>query len=92
LIYLQKNLKMVYLRELKSGGNADIWKCCIEGDFAIPKHWKFCWKIQKGETDSMPRLWPCNLCMTAASSGLQFIHPNMKDTHFGGMGEPLERC
>jgi hypothetical protein len=32
---------MVYLEEPNSGGNRDIWKCCIVGDSAIPRYWKF---------------------------------------------------
>jgi hypothetical protein len=47
---------------------------------------------QCGRCGSIPRPWLCDLHMTVASSGLQFIHPNLKDTLSSGMGEPLERC
>jgi hypothetical protein len=41
---------------VKSGSNKDIWKCRIEGDFAIPNHWEFAAKSQKGATDMVQKI------------------------------------
>jgi hypothetical protein len=52
-------VKLVYVGKPKSGGNGDIQKCFIEGDPAIPKHWKFATKTQKGDTKAAENVVQC---------------------------------
>jgi hypothetical protein len=57
LINFKNNVKVVYMKKPKNGGNGEIQKCFIEDDPAIPRHWKFATKRQKGDTVVMLKVW-----------------------------------
>jgi hypothetical protein len=50
LIHFNKKVKVSYQGQQKEGGYGAIQKCFIENDPAIPKHWAFAAKTQKGDT------------------------------------------
>jgi hypothetical protein len=100
LIHFNDKVKVSYQGKKMEGGYETIQKCFIENDPAIPKHWAFAAKTQKGDSvtnlwrgqyDSMLRQWPCDPPTRAASNGLQFIQPNRKDTLCDGMEGPFGR-
>ena len=50
LIYFNEKVKVSYQGKKMEGGYGTIQKCFIENEPAIPKHWAFAAKTQKGDT------------------------------------------
>jgi hypothetical protein len=50
LIHFNDKVKVLYQGKKMEGGYGTIQKCFIENDPAIPKHWAFVAKTQKGDS------------------------------------------
>jgi hypothetical protein len=50
LIHFNDKVKVLYQGKKMEGGYGTIQKCFIENDPAIPKHWTFAAKTQKGDS------------------------------------------
>jgi hypothetical protein len=53
LIHFNDKVKVSYQGKKMEGGYGTIQKCFIENDPAIPKHWAFAAKTQKGNSVMM---------------------------------------
>jgi hypothetical protein len=56
LIHFNDKVKVSYQGKKMEGGYGTIQKCFIENDPAIPKHWVFAAKIQKGDLVAAQRV------------------------------------
>jgi hypothetical protein len=87
LNYFRRNVMIVYLGKMESGGNGDIRKCHIEGESAIPIFWKFAGKTEeqnRGNLEDVVQCWGhgSTICIR------NVVHPFKSK----GMEEPLGRC
>jgi hypothetical protein len=57
LIHFNKKVTVSYQDKQKEGGYEAIQKCFIGNDPAIPKHWAFVAKTQKGNTAAAQKVW-----------------------------------
>ena len=57
LIYFSKKVKVSYHGKKMEGGYGTIHKYFIENELAIPKHWVFAAKTQKGDTIAAWIIW-----------------------------------
>jgi hypothetical protein len=69
LINYNEVVKVAYMGKPKCGGNGDIQKCFIENDPAIPRHWEFATKKQKGDTLAVQKIQ-----FNAKAMALRFAH------------------